>query len=463
MRGTGGIVGVMERGPAPGSSLGGSREPPDPEAKRRALEQFATFVNPQKVRVLQSAGLDIIEAERSGAWVWDLDGRRFLDCFTSAGSFNVGRRNPRVVAAARRALEHLDHGNFLLCSRQKAELAAKLAEITPGDLSCTMFGTGGGEAIDFALKLARGATGRPRIVSAVNGYHGHTGFALSAAGRDAFRRPFEPLMPEFVLVPFGDAGALESAVDEDTAAVLLEPVQGEGGIVVAPPGYLGAARAACDRAGALLVLDEIQTGLGRTGRWWASEHFDVVPDVMTTAKSLGGSLVPISATVFTEELREFLIPNPFIHLSTFGGSDLACAVALEVIAVIEETGLVAHAAAMGERLLAGLRALALEHGDVIAEVRGLGLMAGVEYTEDSMGPRMSYHLARHGVLALYSGNQPSVMRLMPALVVEEAEVDFLLDALDRAIADLVSGAGPTETAPARPRRRPARPASTAAG
>jgi len=453
----------MERGPAPGSSPGGSREPPDPEAKRRALEQFATFVNPQKVRVLQSAGLDIIEAERSGAWVWDLDGRRFLDCFTSAGSFNVGRRNPRVVAAARRALEHLDHGNFLLCSRQKAELAAKLAEITPGDLSCTMFGTGGGEAIDFALKLARGATGRPRIVSAVNGYHGHTGFALSAAGRDAFRRPFEPLMPEFVLVPFGDAGALESAVDEDTAAVLLEPVQGEGGIVVAPPGYLGAARAACDRAGALLVLDEIQTGLGRTGRWWASEHFDVVPDVMTTAKSLGGSLVPISATVFTEELREFLIPNPFIHLSTFGGSDLACAVALEVIAVIEETGLVAHAAAMGERLLAGLRALALEHGDVIAEVRGLGLMAGVEYTEDSMGPRMSYHLARHGVLALYSGNQPSVMRLMPALVVEEAEVDFLLDALDRAIADLVSGAGPTETAPARPRRRPARPASTAAG
>ena len=327
---------------------------PDPEAKRRALEQFATFVNPQKVRVLRAAGLDIIEAQRSGAWVWDLDGRRFLDCFTSAGSFNVGRRNPRVVAAAHAAIDHLDHGNFLLCSSEKAELAAKLAEITPGDLSCTMFGTGGGEAVDFALKLARGATGRPRIVSAVNGYHGHTGFALSAAGRDAFRRPFEPLMPEFVQVPFGDADALAAAVDEDTAAVLLEPVQGEGGIVVPPPGYLAAARAACDRAGALLVLDEIQTGLGRTGRWWASEHFDVVPDIMTTAKSLGGSLVPISATVFTEELREFLIPNPFIHLSTFGGSDLACAVALEVIAVIEETGLVAHAAAMGERLLAGL-------------------------------------------------------------------------------------------------------------
>jgi acetylornithine/succinyldiaminopimelate/putrescine aminotransferase len=434
----------------------------DTEAKRHALGQFAAFVNPQKVRVLQAAGLDILEAQRSGPWVWDMDGRRFLDCFTSAGSFNVGRRHPRVVAAAHRALDHLDHGNFLLCSREKAALAAKLADITPGDLSCTMFGTGGGEAVDFAIKLARGATGRARIVSAHNGYHGHTGFALSAAGRDAFRRPFEPLMPEFVQVPFGDVAALDAVVDSDTAAVLLEPVQGEGGIVVSPPGYLAAARAACDRSGALLVLDEIQTGLGRTGRWWASEHFDVVPDIMTTAKSLGGSLVPISATVFTEELREFLIPNPFIHLSTFGGSDLACAVALEVIAVMEEEGIVAHAAAMGERLLSGLRDVAASHGDVVADVRGLGLMAGIEYSEDSMGPRMSFHLARHGVLAVYSGNQPAVMRLMPALVVGEPEVDFLLEALDRAIVDLESGAGPEHSAPARPRRRPARSAPAGA-
>jgi putrescine aminotransferase len=189
----------------------------------------------------------------------------------------------------------------------------------------------------------------------------------------------------------------------------------------------------------------------------------VVPDILTTAKSLGGSVVPISATVFTEDLREFLIPNPFIHLSTFGGSDLACAVALEVIAVMEETGLVAHAAAMGERLFAGLRSVAAAHPEVIKDVRGLGLMAGVEYAEDSMGPRMSYHLAHHGVLAVYSGNQPAVMRLMPSLVIEEPEVDFLLEALDGALADLVSGAGPEQSSPARPRRRPVRPAPAAAG
>ena len=424
--------------------------------KQEALDRFATFINPQKVRIMKAAGLDIIEDKRSGPWVWDVDGARYLDCFTSAGSFNVGRRNPRVVAAAHAAIDQLDNGNFLLCSRQKAELAERLAALTPGELSCTMFGAIGGEAIDFAIKLARGATGRPRIVSTDNGYHGHTGFALSAGGRASFRDPFEPLMPEFVQVPFGELGALAGVVDERTAAVLLEPIQGEGGIVVPPPGYLAAVRAACDRAGALLILDEIQTGLGRTGRWWASEHEGVVPDVMTIAKSLGGSLVPISAAVFTDELREFLIPNPFIHLSTFGGSDVACAVALEVLAVIEEDGLVEHAAAMGMRLFAGLDEIAAERPDVITEVRGRGLMAGIQYAEDSFGPRMSYHLGRHGVLAIYSGNEPSVMRLMPALVIEEDEIDFLLAGLRGAIEDLLSGAGPEESGPERPRRRPAR-------
>jgi acetylornithine/succinyldiaminopimelate/putrescine aminotransferase len=425
-------------------------------SKREALDDYARYVNPQKVRVLRAAGLDIVEGERQGAWVTDADGRRLLDCFTSAGSFNVGRRHPRILDAARDALDRLDHGNFLLASREKGALARRLAEITPPGLECTMFGTGGGEAVDFALKLARGASRRHKIVHTVNGYHGHTGLALSAAGRDAYREAFEPLVPGFVRVPFGDLGAAEAAIDGETAAFIVEPVQGEGGIRVSPPGYLEGVRRACDRTGALLILDEIQTGFGRTGKWFASEHFGVVPDIMTVAKSLGGSIVSLSATIFTEELREFLIPNPFVHLSTFGGSDLACAVGLEVLSVIEDEGLVENAATMGERLRHGLDAIAESHPDVIAEVRSLGLMAGVQYREDAMGPRMSFNLGRHRVLAVYTGNEPSVMRIMPPLVIREEEVDFLLEAFDKAIGDMLGGAGPELAEPSRPRRRPQR-------
>jgi acetylornithine/succinyldiaminopimelate/putrescine aminotransferase len=432
--------------------------PANADERAAALVDFGTYLNPQKVRAMRTAGLDLVEGERSGAWVWDVDGRRFLDCFTSAGSFNVGRRHPKVVAAAKEALDHLDHGNFLLCSAQKARLAERLAELSPGNLTCTTFGTGGGEAVDFALKLARGATGRPRVVSTVNGYHGHTGFALSAGGRDAFREPFEPLIPEFVFVPFGDADALRDAVDERTAAVILEPIQGEGGIVVPPDGYLTAAREACDGVGAKLIFDEIQTGMGRTGRWFASQHEGVVPDVMTVAKSLGGSLAAISATIYTEEMREFLIPHPFIHLSTFGGSDLACAIALATLEVIEEEGLVENAAAMGVRLLAGLAELAARHPDMIGETRGRGLMTGVKYREDSHGPRMSYQLSQRGVLAIYSGNEPSVMRLMPSLIVGPDEIDLLLTALDESINAVRAGDGPADEESTRVRRRPQRAA-----
>ncbi len=430
--------------------------PQGPTERAAALDDFATYLNPQKVRVMRTAGLDLVEGDRSGAWVWDVDGRKFLDCFTSAGSFNVGRRHPKVVAAAKEALDHLDHGNFLLCSAQKARLAERLAELAPGNLQCTTFGTGGGEAVDFALKLARGATGRPKIVSTTNGYHGHTGFALSAAGREAFREPFEPLLAEFAFVPFGDADALAAAVDERTSAVILEPIQGEGGVVVPPDGYLTAARAVCDATGAKLVFDEIQTGFGRTGRWFASQHEGVVPDVMTVAKSLGGSLAAISATIYTEELREFLIPHPFIHLSTFGGSDLACAIALATIEVIEEEGLVANSAVMGGRLHAGLAELAATHPGMISETRGRGLMAGLKFRDDSHGPRMSYQLSQRGVLAIYSGNEPSVMRLMPSLVVGPAEIDLLLEALDAAMTAVESGSGPADVEPTRSRRRPVR-------
>lgn len=426
--------------------------------KAQALQDFADYVNPMKARILAHAGLDVIEGRREGARVWDITGRSYIDCITSAGSFNVGRRNPRIVAALKAALDELDQGIFLLASKAKADLGRRLAEITPGDLRYSMFGASGGEVVDFAIKLARGYTRRPKIISTTKGYHGHTGFALSAIGREAYQAPFQPLMPAFARVPFGDLAALEAAVDETTAAVLLEPVQGEGGIHVAPPGYLQGIRALCDRTGALMILDEIQTGFGRTGTLFACQHDGVVPDVMTLGKSLGGGLYPITAAVFREPLGDFLVMNPFIHLSTFGGADLGCAVAMATIDLILEENLPAHAAAMGERFMAGFAALQAKYPEVLQAYRGRGLMLGLQYADQSMGPRMSYQLAQHGVIALYTGNDPSVMRLQPALVITPDEVDQVLQALDDSMAAIVSGAGqPVAAAPgdgSRRRRRP---------
>lgn len=426
------------------------------EVKAQALRDFAAHVNPMKARTLGHAGLDLIEARREGARVWDITGKEYIDCVTSAGCFNVGRRNAQIVGALKQALDEVDLGNFLLCSKAKADLARQLAEVTPGDLSYAMFGASGGEVVDFAIKLARGYTGRRKIISAVKAYHGHTGFALSAIGRDAYQRPFQPLVPGFERVPFGDAVAMEALVDADTAAVILEPIQGEGGINVPPAGYLQQVRAICDRAGALLILDEIQTGMGRTGTLFACEQEGVVPDIMTLGKSLGGGLYPITAAVFREQLADFLVMNPFIHLSTFGGADIGCVVARATIDYIISEGLPAHAAEMGRRFFAGFAELAARHPAVLKEYRGRGLMIGLQFTDQSHGPRMSYELAQRGVVAIYTGNDPSVMRLQPALVISPTEVDHVLEALDGALGAIASGshAGGHE-ASATKRRRPA--------
>lgn len=427
------------------------------EVKAQALSDFAEYVNPMKARILHHAGLDIIEARREGVRVWDLEGRPYIDCITSAGSFNVGRRNPAIVQALKEALDEADQGIFLLCSKGKADLARRLAELTPGDLKFSMFGASGGEVVDFAIKLARGYTRRPKIISTVKGYHGHTGFALSAIGRDAYQAPFHPLMPEFVRVPFGDLGALAAAIDENTAGVLLEPVQGEGGINVAPDGYLQGVRTLCDQAGAMMILDEIQTGFGRTGTLFACQHDGVVPDIMTLGKSLGGGLYPITAAVFREPLADFLVMNPFIHLSTFGGADLGCAVGLATIDYVLAHDLPGNARAMGERFRAGFARLKEKYPDVLVDYRGRGLMMGLQYKDNSMGPRMSYQLAQHGVIALYTGNDPTVMRLQPPLIIKPDEVDEVLQALDDSMAAIAAGSGTPVAAGAgadRKRRRP---------
>jgi putrescine aminotransferase len=410
---------------------------PTPEnVKKQALADFARHINPMKVRTLKSAGIDIIEEKREGACTWDITGKRFIDCQTGSGIMNVGRHNREIVEALKKALDTYDIGVFLLASRQKADLAKKLAEIAPGNLECCVFGVGGGEAIDAAIKIARGFTMKPGIIYAEKAYHGHTGFALSAIGRAEYKEPFEPLVPGFTQVPFGDAEAVKAAISADTAAVILEPIQGEGGINIPPDSYLPDVRRMCSERGVLLILDEIQTGFGRTGRMFACEHWGVVPDIMTVAKSLGGGLYPISATIFSAEINDFFIPHPFIHLSTFGGSDLACIVGLATIDYIQSHDLAGNARAMGERFRAGFDRLLADYPELLLEVRQKGLMMGLQYTNDSIGPRMTRKLAERGVLAIYSGNDPSICRFMPPLVISTGEVDEVLSALEGSMSEL---------------------------
>jgi len=418
-----------------------SKDSSQEEVKERILADFARYVNPQKMRVLRNAGLDIIEQRREGAYVWDMTGKKYIDCITSAGSFNVGRRNPEIIQALKSALDDYDLGVFLLCSKPKADLARKLAEITPGDLQFVMYGSGGGEANDFAIKLARGFTMKTGIISTEKAYHGHTGFALAAIGRDAYKKPFFPLVPEFKQVPYNDLDAMEKAVNRDTAAIIIEPVQGEGGIHPATDEYLRGLRQLCDEKEILLIFDEIQTGFGRTGKMFCCEHAGVVPDIMTLGKSLGGNLYPISATLYREELNDFMVAHPFIHLSTFGGSDLGCIVGLAAIDYLMKNNLPEHAAAMGARFQKGFDELLKKYPDLLLETRRLGLMMGLQFTNDSIGPRMTFQLAQNGVLAFYSGNEPSVMRLMPVLAIQPKDVDRVLNALDKSMAEIMKQGG----------------------
>ena len=409
--------------------------------KEQAMADFAEFVNPMKVRTMKAAKLDIIEGRREGACVWDITGKKYIDCQTGSGIMNVGRHNPEIVQKLKEALDTYDIGVFLLCSKQKADLAKKLAEITPGDLKCTIFGVGGGEANDAAIKIARGYTMKTEIISTERAYHGHTGFALSAIGRAAYKEPFEPLMPGFKTVPFGDIEAMRGAVNAGTAAILLEPIQGEGGIHIPPDDYLPAIRKLCDEREILLILDEIQTGMARTGKMFASEHWGVVPDIMTVAKSLGGGVYPISATIFKEEIQDFFVPHPFIHLSTFGGSDLGCLVGLAVIEYIQKNNLAEHAYEMGKRFRVGFDRLLKEYPDLLLEVRQKGLMMGLQYTNESIGPRMTRKMADRSVIAVYTGNDPSICRLMPPLVITADEVDMVLGALEDSMKELSKEAG----------------------
>jgi putrescine aminotransferase len=407
------------------------------------LERYRQYVNPGLASLYRFANLYTVEWEAQGAIIRDIHGKEYLDCSGGPAIFNVGHRHPKVVAAVRAQLERMPMSVRAMPRKLEADLAALLAEITPGDLQYTFFTNSGAEANEGALKLARLATGKPGIVSAIGAFHGKTFGALSASGREVYKTPFEPLVPGFTHVPFGDLPALEAALSEQTAAVILEPIQGEAGVIIPPDDYLPAVRALCTRRGVLLILDEVQTGLGRTGKMLASEHWGVTPDVLTMAKALVGGVMPIGAFTARPALWDALTRNPYLHSSTFGGSPMACAAGIATIEVLKEERLPQRAAELGDYLLGQLREVARRHSDVVKDVRGKGMLLGMEFTDPDIVLLVTAEALSRGVIVFYSLNNPAAFRIAPPLVISREQLDRAVAVLDESITaacDLVAQA-----------------------
>ncbi|HUY26946.1 MAG TPA: aspartate aminotransferase family protein [Candidatus Binataceae bacterium] len=376
-------------------------------------------------------GLEIERAE--GCWLYTTDGRRYLDLIAGIGVAALGHGDPAVAAAlerqSRRHLHVMVYGEFVI--EAQVQLAARLAGLLPEPISRVYFTNSGAEAVEGALKTARKFTGRAGFVAFEGAYHGDTMGALALAGNPAFRAPFGPLPGPVRHLPFDDLDALD-AIDGSAAAVIVEPVQAEGGVRIPGVPFMRALRERCDRAGALLIFDEVLTGLGRTGRMFALEHFGVTPDLIVLAKALGGGL-PLGAFAGRDELLAVLTHDPPLgHITTFGGHPLSCAAGLAALEVIVAQGLPARAVQMGKYLREKLLALGAPE---IAAVRALGLLLGIEFHAADFAHRFVAAALARGVVINWTLNAERVVRLAPPLVITRQDVDFGVEAMRLALAD----------------------------
>lgn len=400
----------------------------------QTFKKLHKYVNPALADVFNFMGFGTIEDHALGSLVWDIEGTRFIDCLGGFGVFALGHSHPKVLEAVRDQLGKMPLSSKLMYCKPQADLAEALAEVTPGELQYTFFCNSGTEAVEGALKIARMASGKPQIISTKGAFHGKTLGSLSASGREKYKDPFKPLMPEFVHIPFGDLPALEAAMSDDTAAFIVEPIQGEGGVNVPPADYLPAARELCDKHGALLILDEVQTGFGRTGRMFCADHCGVAPDIMTMGKAIGGGVMPLGAFSATPELWKVFEENPLIHSSTFGGNPLACRAGLATLEVMKEEDLPAQAARKGEWLMSKLRELSSQYPELVVQVRGMGLIIGVEFSQDDIGGLMIAALAQRHILVAYTLNNPTVMRFEPALNMPDELLEEVVTAFAEGLA-----------------------------
>jgi len=403
--------------------------------KKETIKSFHDHVSSGKVDFFARYEMDFVMGRREGPYLWDIDGeKRLINLHSNGGVFNLGHRNSEVLDSLKKALDDYDIGNHHLISKARADLAKNLTDTMPEDLDYVIFGVSGGEAIDLAIKVARGFTGKKQIISAKGGYHGHTGLAL-AAGDAKYRDKFGVSTEGFMQVAFGDLEAIKAAIDSDTAAVMLETIPATLGMPIPDKVYLQTIRELCLKNGALLIIDEVQTGMGRTGKLWAFEHFNIVPDIVVIGKGLSGGIYPITATIIRKDLESVFHEDPFIHISTFGGSELGCITAGKALEISATPEFLRHVNQLSVNFEKKLNELKKKHPKFFKGIRQLGLMMGLELKDELAGPLLTKTAYDNGLLMVYANNDSSVCQFLPPLNLDENLINEIIERLDKAIVE----------------------------
>ncbi len=412
---------------------------PDERARviRESVQYWTDHVNPGFLQYRKSVSTDYtaVEWDDEGAVFRDIQGKEFIDCLGGFGIYVVGHRHPKVLKAVRDQLDRQAIHSQELIDPLRTYLAHLVSQITPGDLQYAFFTNSGTESIEGCLKMAMLTTGRKHFIGMVGGFHGKTLGSLGGTSKAVFREPFLPLL-HWSHVPFGDLDALAQFMKtcdfsgDRIAGVVIEPIQGEGGINVSPPGFLPGARELCDRYGAMLILDEVQSGMGRTGKMFCCEHDGITPDLIALGKGFGGGVMPIGACVGTPKTWARYIENPFLHTTTFGGNPVCCAAAIATIHVLLEEGLIEQAAEKGDYFLGRMNELAASHPKVMVCGRGRGLMLGMEFVSDEIGYAVAKNLFARQILISGTYINSRVLRVEPPLVISREQMDRFLGALE---------------------------------
>lgn len=403
--------------------------------KQAVLDKSIRYWNPGKTRFWQSVGIDLVIDRREGYCLYDMDGKRLIDVHLNGGTYNLGHRNPEVVQTLIEVLDHFDIGNHHFPSIARAELAEQLVTHSPKGLNKVIYASGGGEAIDIALKSARYATRRRKIVSLEKCYHGHTGLAV-ATGDPRFSEMFLSQGPgqDFVKVPFNDLEAMERALAAgDVAAVIIESIPATYGFPIPDADYLRGVRELCRRHGTLYIADEVQTGLARTGSLWCVETYGVAPDILVTAKGLGGGIYPIGAVLVNDQAAGWMEEDGFGHISTFGGSELGCRVASKVLEISTRESVTENVRRMSDYFREQLQQIRDESGGFFTEIRQRGLVMGLKFDHPQGAVFVSNALYRNGVWAIFSGLDPSVLQFKPGILIDKPLADEILDSLRRSL------------------------------